>query len=188
MSLYFITGNKGKFEEIKLVLPKIEQLDIDLSEIQELDAQKVITAKLLAAFNHHNGAFIVEDTGLYLDCLNGFPGPLIKWLLASVGTEGIFRLAEKMGSFRAVAKTTIGYGESSDDIHFFEGDLEGVIVVPRGESGFGWDPVFQPKGYEKTFAQMSREEKNSISMRRIAAGKLRNFLTTEVKTIRETKL
>ena len=178
--MFFITGNKEKFEEVKLVLPEIEQLDIGLPEIQALDAKEIIKAKLLAAFDHHHGEFFVEDTGLYLDCLHGFPGPLIKWLMAAVGVEGIFRVTKDAGNFKAAAKVIIGYAKTPDDIHFFEGDVTGTIVAPRGEFGMGWDPIFKPDGHDRTFAQMPREEKNSISMRRIAAEKLKYFLTHEI--------
>lgn len=174
--LYFITGNKEKFEELKFIVPDIEQLDIDFPENQELDAKKIIKAKIDAAFTHHNGEFIVEDTGLYLDCLNGFPGPLIKWLLAAVGADGLFRIVDKMGNDHATAKTIIGYGKNPDDLYFFEGDVAGIIVSPRGASGFGWDPIFRPDGHMKTFAEMDREKKNEVSMRRIAADHLRDFL------------
>ena len=85
MNLYFITGNKNKFEEVKSILPNTEQLDIDLPEIQDIDAKIIIRAKLLAALKHKDGEFIVEDTSLYLDCLGGLPGPLIKWFMKNMG-------------------------------------------------------------------------------------------------------
>lgn len=175
--LYFITGSKNKFEEVKAILPEVEQLDIDLPEIQEIDAQKIIKAKLQAAFAHREGEFIVEDVSFYLDCLNGLPGPLIKWFLKTIGNEGLVNLATKLGNDRAVAKTLIGYARRTNDIHFFEGTIKGRIVEARGEKGFGWDPIFIPDGHEKTFAEMGIEEKNEISMRRIALNKLKEFLS-----------
>ena len=87
MSLYFITGSKGKFTEVQFIIPNLKQLNIDLPEIQELDARKIIEAKLQSAFEHHAGEFIVEDTSLYLDCLNGLPGPLIKWFIKTIKNE-----------------------------------------------------------------------------------------------------
>jgi inosine/xanthosine triphosphate pyrophosphatase family protein len=77
--IYFITGNKNKFAEVKNMLPEVEQLELDLEEIQEFDAHKVIQAKMKEAFKHYKSgdAFIIEDTSLYLDGLNGLPGPLI---------------------------------------------------------------------------------------------------------------
>jgi inosine/xanthosine triphosphate pyrophosphatase family protein len=79
MKIQFITGNKNKFAEAQKIISNLEQLDVDLPEIQEIDAKKVIEAKLQEARNLFEGEFVVEDTSLYLDCLNGLPGPLIKW-------------------------------------------------------------------------------------------------------------
>jgi len=174
--LYFITGNNNKFAEIKAIIPDIEQLELDLEEIQEIDARKIIQAKLKEALKHHKGDFIIEDTSLYLRGLNGLPGPLIKWFLQTLGNSGIFNLAKRLDNTEAEAKTIIGYAKNPNEIHFFEGSIKGKIVEPSGETTFGWDPIFKPDGHNKTFQQMSREEKNSISMRRIAAEKLKNFL------------
>ncbi len=174
--MYFITGNKGKFEEVKAMLPFMEQLDLDLPEIQELDAHAIIRAKLHAAFEHKTGEFIVEDTSLYLDCLHSLPGTLIKWFLKAMGPEGLARLAVVLGDKKAQAKVIIGYAKSPEEVVFFEGVIHGTIVLPRGLSGFGWDTIFQPEGYEKTFGEMSRTEKNAISMRRISLMKLKEYL------------
>ena len=182
MSLYFITGNKNKFEEIKSVLPEIEKLDMDLPEIQEVDSQKIIEAKLKEALNHKQGEFIVEDTGLYLECLKGLPGPLIKWFLKSVGLAGLAQIAEKLKNNHAEAKTIIGYAKNHEEIYFFEGAVSGRIVSPRGESHFGWDPIFQPDGRLETFAEMDNEKRQSLKMRRLAALKLKEFLDEQNMT------
>lgn len=176
MTLYFITGNKNKFEEIKSVLPDIEHLNMELPEIQEIDPHKVIKAKLLEALNHKKGAFIVEDTSLYLDCLKGLPGPLIKWFQKTIGINGLAEIAEKFGNNRAEGKTIIGYAKNHEEIYFFEGTVRGKIVPPRGQSNFGWDPIFQPDGHKKTFAEMDTAERRSLKMRRAAALRLKKFL------------
>jgi XTP/dITP diphosphohydrolase len=69
----------------------------------------------------------------------------------------------------------IGYTDG-DQIVFFEGEIKGKIVSPRGTGGFGWDQIFQPEGYDKTFGEMSLEEKNKISMRKQALTKLKAYL------------
>jgi non-canonical purine NTP pyrophosphatase (RdgB/HAM1 family) len=176
MTLYFITGNKNKFAEVSAVLPNVEQLDIDLPEIQDIDAKEIIKAKLLEASNHKQAEFIVEDTSLYFDCLNGLPGPLIKWFMKTIGNDGLFNIVEKLGNVNAEAKTIIGYAKSPDEIYYFEGSIRGKIVSPKGKSGFGWDPIFQPDGYSKSFAEMTQEEKNEISMRKITLYKLKGFI------------
>ncbi|MBI4147936.1 non-canonical purine NTP pyrophosphatase [Candidatus Woesearchaeota archaeon] len=170
-----MTGNKNKFEEIKLLLPEIEHLDVDLPEIQALDAKHIITTKLLEALTRTKGEFIVEDTSLYLECLQGLPGPLIKWFLETLGPQGLVQLTEKLGTDKAEAKTLIGYARSAKEMYYFEGSIKGRIVQPRG-TRFGWDPIFQPEGQHKTFAEMSKEEKNTMSHRRRALDKLKEFL------------
>jgi len=176
MSLFFITGNEGKFAEAKSILGGLKQLDIDLPEIQHIDARLILKAKLLEATKLHEGSFIVEDVSLYLDCLNGLPGPLIKWFLKTVGNTGLFEIAKRFNNYQAEAKAIIGYSKDKVNIEFFEGSIKGQIVPPRGDNGFGWDPIFMPEGFTKTFAEMSEEEKNELSMRRIALEKLKNFI------------
>lgn len=173
----FITGNENKLKEVRAIVGEdIGHVDIDLPEIQEIDPYKVIQAKLAEALKHTQGDFFIEDTSLYLDGLNGLPGPLIKWFLQSLGTEGLADLAERTGNIRATAKTVIGYVSRDGAMHFFEGSISGTIVRPRVASSFGWDPIFLPDGHDKTFAEMTREEKNRISMRSIALSKLKEFL------------
>jgi len=178
MPLYFITGNAKKFEEVKLLMPEIEQLEIDLPEIQEIDAKRIIKAKLFEALSHHKGEFMVEDTSFYLDCFNGLPGPLIKWFLMTIGNKGLADIAHKFGNYKATAKTIIGYAKGQEEIHFFEGELHGTVMLPVGDVGFGWDPIFKPTGYDKSFAEMTKEEKNAISMRASAVAKMKEFLNS----------
>ncbi len=179
MALFFITGNKNKLIEIQTILPQVEQLDIDLMEIQDIDPEVIIKAKLEEAVKHHHGELIVEDTSLYFEGLNGLPGPLIKWFMKTLGNEGLSQLSEKLDNKNAIAKTIIGYAKDKDNIQFFEGSIKGKIVFPpRGDTKFGWDPIFQPDGYDKTFAEMDPEEKNNISMRKIATQKLKDFLNS----------
>src|SRR3989344_8485655 len=165
MSIYLITGNKGKLAEVQSILGNVEALDIDLPEIQSLDAHEIIKAKLEEAQKHQTGEFIVEDTSLYFQVLKGLPGPLIKWFMKTIGNEGLYKIAESFGNSSAEAKRIIVYSDAQGNISFFEGNIKGTIVSPRGE-GFGWDPIFQPEGYPKTFGELPPEAKNSFSMRK----------------------
>lgn len=174
--ILFITGNEGKLREVSALIPAVQGVDMDLTEIQEIDAHKIITAKLAEAQKYQSGTFIVEDTSLYLDAMNGLPGPLVKWFVKAVGIEGIYKLTESFKSTRATARTLIGYADEDGIIHFFEGSISGTLVPPRGTDGFGWDPIFQPDGHEKTFAEMTPEEKSRCSMRKRAVEGLRQYL------------
>jgi len=185
--IYFITSSKDKFEEAKRIVPELEMLEMDLPEEQEVDQQKIVERKLeLAAdqlasspqalLGHAKmsskgqwlAGFVVEDTGFYLDCLPGLPGPLIKWFLQTIGRKGIYEICKKFDNFRAKGISLVGYVNEKGDVKFFKGEVEGKVVLENGEDGFGWDPVFVPDGEERTFAEMSRGEKNEISMRRKA--------------------
>jgi len=173
--IYFISGNKNKFAEVKAIIPDVQNLEVDLPEIQEMDPHQIIEYKLREARRQHPGELFCEDTSLYITCLKGLPGPLIKWFLHSLGNEGIYDLVRPYADHSAVAKTVIGY-TNGKETKFFEGEIKGMIVSPKGRSTFGWDPLFQPDGYEITFAEMSREEKNRISMRRMALKQLDAYL------------
>lgn len=176
MSYYFITGNNDKLKEAKSILGDVNNINLDLPEIQSLDPQEIIKEKLKIVTKEHNGKFFVEDTSLYIECLNGFPGPLIKFFLQSLGNQGIYDLVKKYQNKNAIAKTVIGYSNGRD-VHFFTGVLYGKIVSPLGNNGFGWDRIFMPDGHNKTLAEMNFEEKNKISMRKESLRKLKEYLS-----------
>lgn len=170
----FITSNQNKLRELRAHLPDLEQLDLDLPEIQSLDPHDIIRAKLEAAREHTSEDLIVEDTSLTIDCLGRLPGPFIKYFVEELGPDGIARLVSGYGDTRATARTIIGYA-SGEKMEFFEGSVRGRIVAPRGENRFGWDPIFEPEGYDRTYAELG-EEKHAMSHRTKAVEKLVSFL------------
>ena len=172
MALYFVTGNAGKFREIQAILPDIEQLDLDLDEIQSLDPQAVIEHKLAQAAARHDGQFIVEDTTLTFRCLGQLPGTYIKHFEKSLGMAGVVDLAQRYDDHSAIGGVTIGYRDKEGQSHYFKGEIDGTIVSPRGDNGFGWDPIFVPDGYQMTFSEMTTDQKSKLSMRALAARKL----------------
>ena len=176
----FITGNPEKLREAASIIGEIELLNIDLPEIQEMDPRKIIEAKLTEAQKHHEGEYIVEDTSLSCEALNGLPGPLIKWFSKAIGNKKLSEIVHYMGNNKATAITMIGYIDSSKHIEYFSGELHGEIVAPKGEGGFGWDPIFKPLGHQKTFAEMSESDKNKISMRKKALIDLKRFLDEKI--------
>lgn len=177
--LYFITGNKFKFEEARLALPDIEQIDIDLQEIQEIDAKKIIEEKLQEAIKKMPGKrFFCEDTSIYIESLNGLPGPLFKWFYKKIGVQGVYDMVKDCENKNAKVETIVGYIDG-DKILFFEGSTEGVVVPPKGDKGMGWAPIVKPNGCDKTFGEMDLEEKKDYSMRRKALSKLKEYLEEE---------
>ncbi len=95
MALNFISENKEKYLEIKEIIPQIKMISLQLPEIQEIDPKAIIEGKLKFAMKKQKGELFCEDTSLYINCLNGFPGPLIKWILKSLTDKGLAELVLK---------------------------------------------------------------------------------------------
>lgn len=161
-----VTGNPGKLEEARrLVGPALEAVSLDLPEPQSLDMIEILQAKADFAWQHVGRPLVVEETGLELLALRGFPGPLVKWWLHATGAEGLARTALALGEPTAVARCLLLHfdGEHST---MAEGETRGELVMPpRGEGGFGWDPVFRPEGEELTYGELEGAAKDEISHR-----------------------
>jgi len=176
MPLYFITGNAGKFREISAIIPGIEQLKLDLDEIQSLDPQIVIEHKLAQAAAERDGEFIVEDTSLIFNCIKPLPGTMIKFFEESLGAEGMSGLVLRYADHTATARITIGYRDTAGATHFFMAEYSGQVVRPRGDNGFGWDPMFIADGQNRTNAELTTDQKNVFSARGVAARMLAEHL------------
>lgn len=175
--IFFVTGNKNKLLEAKNILNKeIESINIDLKEIQSVDVREVIENKVKEAYDKVKKPVLVEDTALEFESLNGLPGALIKWFLDKIGNEGLLKILSPFENKKACAITCVAYFDGKNLI-IEEGKLNGSIsnnVI--GENGFGWDSIFIPENQTKTLAEMTSEEKNSISMRKIAFEKIAKSL------------
>lgn len=165
----FVTGNPGKLAEARrLCGVDLRAVEIDLPEIQSLDIREVLRAKAAAALQRLQRPVVVDETALELAALNGFPGVLIKWMLHSVGAEGIGLTAQSLGDMRATARCGLLYLAGEQEV-FAEGTTDGQLVLPpRGDAGFGWDPIFQPDDHDKTYAELSGPEKDHLSHRGLA--------------------
>jgi non-canonical purine NTP pyrophosphatase (RdgB/HAM1 family) len=161
-----VTSSPHKAEEIAAIVgTALPTAALDLPEIQSLDLREVLRHKAREAFVRLNRPAVVEDVSLELAGLNGFPGPLVKWLLKASGPEGLIALCRGTGDWRARAVCGVLGWDGKREV-WAEGVAEGTIApAPRGASGFGWDPVFIPEGREHTFAQMDGGKKNAISHR-----------------------
>lgn len=177
MEIVFVTSNQNKVREAEQILGmKLESISADVPEIQAIQVREVVEDKAKAAYEKIRRPLIVEDTGLYIESLNGFPGALIKWFLKSVGNAGICNLLKGVSPRKAYAETCICFYDGKE-LKTFWGRIDGSITEsPQGETRFGWDPIFIPEGYKKSFAELGAEEKNKISMRRKAFLGLKEFL------------
>jgi len=176
--LVFVTSNVGKLREAEAVLgTPLEHHALDLDELQSLDLEEVVRHKAAAAFERLGRPVLVEDTGLGLAGLGGFPGPLVKFLLACVGPEGICALARCFGDDAATARC-VACATNGERTVLGVGAVPGrIATAPRGRLGFGWDSVFVPDaGDGRTYAEMDENHKNAISHRRLALADLRRTL------------
>jgi inosine triphosphate pyrophosphatase len=146
----FITGNEHKYQEALAILPGLERLALDLDELQSLDVEEIVRAKLDQAYQRVGEPCVVEDTSLEVERLKGLPGPLVKHFLARLGAQG---LGELCAGSRATAVCCVGYHDGSE-VLLFRGELQGRIILASGKSGFGWDPIFVPDGEEVSFADL----------------------------------
>jgi XTP/dITP diphosphohydrolase len=177
MILLFATTNLNKIREAKEILGvEIEGVKLEIEEIQTLDPEKAVKEKARRAYEQFGKPILVEDASLFFSAWNGLPGVYIDSFLESVGNEGLIKMLrhEKNRGASAVVCLAIYDGK---DHEVYKGEIKGRIsLAPKGKSGFGWDPIFIPEGHNKTFAEMGIQEKNKISMRKLALEKLKKDL------------
>ncbi len=178
MKVYFVTGNKLKFEEDKEILAEqgidVEHIEMDLPEIQG-DSADIAKHKAKIAAEKTGKPCFVDDTALCFNALNGLPGEYIKFFVEKLGLPKLVKLLEGFDDKSAKAMAVVGYCEPGKEPVIFEGVVEGTIVMPRGNR-FAWDPIFQPSGNDKTYAEMAVEEKNKLSHRKKAMEKFADYL------------
>ncbi len=167
MAIRFVTGNEGKVREARDYLEgvePVEQLEYDYTEVQSDSLAEIATHGAREAFEElgSDEPVLVDDAGLFVDALGGFPGPYSAYVEDTVGVERLWRLAETEENRRAHFRTVLAYADA-EGTETFEGSVAGTLVAPRGEGGFGYDPIFEYNG--ATMAEMSTEEKNAISHR-----------------------
>lgn len=171
-----VTSNENKLGEINEILGTNHKLsNIEIPEIQSLDVDEVITVKAKTAYEKIKRPVLVEDVSLEIKALKGLPGTFVKYFLNTLGTEGTVKLVGNLKTDTTVIGTVAIYNGTL--LKIFKGKVIGTLSKKdRGTNGFGFDHVFIPKGYKKTYAEMPSMLKNKISHRAIALQKLREYL------------
>jgi non-canonical purine NTP pyrophosphatase, rdgB/HAM1 family len=173
----FVTTNPGKTKEAASYLGEsVEQHAFDYPEPQTDSFADVAAHGARVAHDHVGGPVIVDDAGLSIAALDGFPGPFSSYVEETLGIERVSRLARQEPGTNAAFHTVVGYcdgdpiegddvtvDEGTPPVALFEGVVDGRIVPPRGKGGFGYDPIFEHDG--QTFAEMTTTEKNAVSHR-----------------------
>ena len=212
--LRYVTTNSGKVREAREYLDGVERLDYDYAEVQASELGPIAAHGAREAYRHAGEPVLVDDSGLFVDGFEGFPGPYTAYVEDTLGIETVQRLAAReldaphRGAFRCVlaycdgddfaatpdpvdradrsaaaaagADTADGSGGNGSDeggptladdlpVKLFYGSVRGRLVEPRGDGGFGYDPIFEHDG--RTLAEMSPAEKNAVSHRGRALAK-----------------
>lgn len=169
--IVFVSRNPGKAREVRFILEQfglsVQVTDLEKVEIQADSSIKIAEQSARELLPRMKGEFIVEDAGLYVPSLSGFPGPYSHYVLGTIGCEGILTLLGASDSRTAYFESSVAYSHNSGHVETFLGRVNGVISREmRGTEGFGFDPIFVPLGSSKTFGEVSIGEKSEISHRR----------------------
>ena len=166
--IIFASTNEGKFKEI---LPLLRNFDIDIEfmrfkskEIQSEILEEVALEKSNVAYEKIGKPLIVEDTGLFINSLNGFPGPYSSYVFQTIGNTGILDLLSNKSNRFALFRTVIAYNDGNSKMTF-TGETKGAISDHITEGGWGYDPIFTPEGSSYTSGQQGITNKISVSHR-----------------------
>ena len=169
-AITFVTTNPGKFREVRAKLAplgvRLRRLDREYPEVQTDRLEDVVRygAKILA--RQVAGEFLIDDSGLFVDTLGGFPGVYSSYAYRTIGSEGILTLMQSEARRTAHFETVFLLGGRGRTSRVFKGVCAGSISRKmRGHGGFGFDPIFVPAGHRRTFGEMTLEEKNVLSHR-----------------------
>ncbi len=173
--VFLVTSNIHKFEEIRRVLSRFSVVSamlktIDAVEIQDDSIENIAKASARDAVEKCRLPIIVEDAGLFIQGLKGFPGPYSSYVYRTIGNDGILKLMDEILNRNAYFKSTLAFAcPSMEEPLCFTGEVKGEIAEEtRGRRGFGFDPIFVPVSSRMTFAEMTLKEKNRHSHRALS--------------------
>ncbi len=173
----FVTGNPDKAREVGEILNRtLTPVSVpNLFEIQTPDLDAVARHKARQAYAALQRPVMVEDSGLVFHAWNGLPGALVKWFEETVGCHGMLKMVKDFSDRAATAICCVAIYDGQN-MRLARGEVTGTLAEKiRGENGFGWDAIFIPEGHERTYGEMSPQEKNAISHRKKALDKLKQI-------------
>ncbi len=188
--IFFVSNNIHKYSEIKSILhDRTTDLDVNfykqnIIEIQDDQIEKIAIEKAKSAYNTVKRPIIIEDDGLFINSLNGFPGQYSSYVFKSIGNRGILRLLEGSRDRSAFFKSIFVYNNGII-VKVFSGQINGKISSKITDGGWGYDPIFIPfnnhdNHHNKTFAELSKtNKKNELSHRSIALDKFVKWFYTK---------
>ena len=175
----FGSSNRNKFNEAKNILSNFKInlgfFKSSLTEIQAKSIKQIAALKVDDAYRRCNKPVIIEDSGLFIESLNGFPGPFSSYVFKTIGNSGILRLVGS--NRRAYFQSVVAFCDNKYGVMLFDAKVEGKISKISTGRGWGYDPIFIPKGESKSYAIISN--KNEISHRYKALKKFSNWFTNK---------
>lgn len=165
--LAFLTSNRHKFREARAALGpavRLEMIPVTKPELQADDLETIARFGAGFAARALGRPVVVEDSGLFVDALKGYPGPYSNFIFRTVGNEGLLKLMDGVKNRKALFRSAVAFAVPRGEPAVFVGEARGLIArEARGKGGFGFDPVFLHRG--RTFAQMGVVEKGAVSHR-----------------------
>ena len=185
MCLLFVTSNENKFREVSKIF---SQYNIDVcwyklryTEIQNDNLENIALESAKDVYPVLKTPFFLEDTGLFIDALNGFPGPYSAYVFKTLGPSGLLKLMRGITNRTAYFKTVVVFEKDETHVYTFVGKKHGTISFQEQGTAWGFDPIFIPEGYTKTYAELG-DDKNKTSHRTVA---MKKFIEWYIKHILE---
>ena len=183
--LFFASSNENKFQDAERILTnlgvKVNFSKTTLEEIQSSSLSEIAEQKAISAYELIQKPVIIEDDGLFIDSLNGFPGPYSSYVYDTIGNKGIMNLLENSEFRDAKFVSIIAYLGGSDGVKLFESSIPGKISSVIEKGGWGYDPIFIPDGESKTYANVS--DKDKLSHRAASLKKFSSWYLSMLKDI-----
>ena len=174
----FVTSNVNKYEEAEKILAefgiKLGHWQRDLIEIQDDSLRKIAVQKAQDAYNQIEEPLIVEDDGLFIDSLSGFPGPFSSYVFKTIGNDGILKM---IGDNRGAQFVSVIVFRDAHSYTSFESKVAGTISKNIQGEGWGYDPIFVPENQTKTYAEL--DGKNKLSHRYESLKKFANWFNNK---------
>jgi XTP/dITP diphosphohydrolase len=182
-NVLFASSNENKYKEAKSILSKfsinLAFFKCNLQEIQADTLEEIALHKVIQAFSQCSKPVIIEDDGLFIDALNGFPGPYSSFTFKTIGNKGILNLLKTKR--KAKFQSIIAYCGRKNDTVLFKAAINGRISKKLMGTKWGYDPIFIPNGQNKTYAQL--RDKNLVSHRYLALRKFAMWYLHEQESI-----
>lgn len=168
--LYFATRNRDKFAEVQAILASygltVHRSTGRKMEIQSSSLREIALRAALQIAERSKRPVLVEDTGLFIETLKGFPGPYSSFVYRTIGNEGILTLMKGRRNRVAVFRSAVAFSPRPREAHVFQGQTTGRVAACERGARWGYDPIFEPEGEGGlTYAELPRSRKNQISHR-----------------------